>query len=1102
MTRINAAILAVAAAPFAFLAMAPAKEPGKVQASVSFTKQVKPLLKAKCYGCHNPDNPAGKLDVTTAAAIDRGGVSGRLIVAGKPDESIFLDRILGKGGKPRMPMGFPALTKDEEAIIRNWIAQGASTKETTVSFQTDIAPIIKAHCLSCHGSDQGSGGLNLSSGKSLAKGGGSGPVVVPGDPAKSVLLTRLKGLGGMPQMPLGFKPLTAAQIALVEKWILEGADTSDAGPAVHWAYQKPKRPALPPVTDKAWVKNPIDAFVLARLEKEGLSPSREADRETLIRRASLDLTGLPPTLDEIDAFLKDRSPNAYEKVVDRLLASPHYGERMARPWLDLARYADSNGYEKDERRVMWPWRDWVINAYNHNMPFDEFTVEQLAGDMLPNATQDQIVATGFNRNTMQNREGGVDQQEALFEVLIDRLSTTSTVWMGSTLACARCHDHKYDPFTQKDFYEFLAIFNNVDYEMSGDKSVGEEKLNEPTYRVITPALQAEMDAAAVELKAAQEDLARETPERAASRQAWVKQLAKPWMTPAPIAAESLGGTLKIEADGLVRAEGASPDKPVYTITYRPEAGTIRALRIEAVSHETLPMRGPGRSDGGNFVLSRVEAKINGRTVRLASPRASFVQGGYSVDGVLDDNAETGWAIYPSAGRNHVLIVELSEPLEVSAGDTLAITLTHGSQYPQHGLGAFRIQFGDLEHASEFAVDPSVAVLCRTRPEDPALIAAFRNQSQAMEKERSRAAKAEQHVRDINAAIPTTLVMRDRPATGPLKANLHIKGAFVSKGEEVEANIPGFLSAVPIAQPVNRLSLAKWLVHRDNPLTARTQVNRFWEMFFGRGIVESTEDLGTQASPPSHPELLDWLAVEFMDKGWDTKAVIKTIVMSATYRQSSAADRSLLEQDPNNILLARGPRFRMEAEMIRDNAYSVAGILNEKVGGPSVMPSQPEGIWSSPYNGDQWKQSMGVEANRRGLYTFWKRTAPYPSFLALDATSREACTVRRIRTNTPLQALALLNDDAMMTAARGLSRRMLAEAEGSSRDRVIYGFRLCTGRPPTEAEATRLVAFFTQMKLTYGAKTDEAAKLGSSPDEAAWTMVANVLLNLDETLTKG
>jgi hypothetical protein len=732
----------------------------------------------------------------------------------------------------------------------------ADNRSAKVDFGADILPLLKARCASCHAGTGAAAGLDLSTAAGIQKGGSSGKLVLGGNSKGSLLIHRLAGQDGKPRMPMGFAPLGDEEMAKMRAWIDGGASVASAN-GRHWAYVKPVRPALPAVKNKVWIRNPIDAFVLARLEKEGLKPSEQASKETLLRRVSLDLTGLPPTVEEADAFLADTSPNAYEKVVDRLLASPQYGERQARPWLDLARYADTNGYEADRRRSMWPYRDWVVKAFNRNIPFDQFTIEQIAGDLLPNATVDQLVATGFNRNTMHNEEGGVDRAEQRWLTLIDRVATTSQTWLGSTVACAQCHDHKYDPFKQKDFYRFLAYF---------------ETAQEPAYELPSPELDAE-------------------------RQALRKQIAD--------------------------LEAAKAEKK----------------KIDELKNRLNGLRGP-----------------------------------------------------------------------------------------------------------------------------------------------------------------STLIMREPKGAGAPWTYVRLKGSFLAKGEPLYAATPGFLGAAEKDLPQSRLGLAKWLVSKDNPLTARVTVNRMWEQYFGRGLVETTEDLGTQGSKPTHPKLLDWLATEFMRRAWDMKALHRLIVTSATYRQSSAVSPKLLERDPSNELLTRGPRFRLEAEMIRDAALRASGLLSLKMGGPSVYPPQPDGIWDSPYSDERWQPSQGEDRYRRSIYTFWKRTAPYPAFVLLDAASREACTVRRIRTNTPLQALALLNDPGMLDAAKALAKRMTAAP--TSREGIVYAFRSCVTRRPTEAETNRLIALYQRLNDRYTKDPESAKKLGGDPSSAAFTMVANVILNLDENLTKG
>jgi hypothetical protein len=702
----------------------------------------------------------------------------------------------------------------------------------------------------------------------------------------------------------------------------------------HWAYVKPVRPALPKVHQARWIRNPIDAFILARLEKEKLKPSAEADRVTLIRRLSLDLTGLPPTIGEVDAFVADRSKDAYEKLVDRLLASPHYGERWARLWLDLARYADSQGYEKDPPRNMWPYRDWVINAFNANMPFDQFTVEQIAGDMLPNATQDQKIASGFNRNTMINTEGGVDQEQSRVETIVDRVNTTATVWLGSTLACAQCHTHKYDPFTLKEYYQLFAFFNNAD---------------EPELAVPSAAQKAREKQLSSDLARLESEFKKSTPALTAAQAEWEKKVAADPASTNSAAPTNIAGILRL-----------APDK------------------------------------------------------RTAQQRD-----------------------------------ELSDH--------------------------FRSQTPELKEVRE-------------------QLAALRKEEKALQKE-----------------IPKTLVMQERAE--PRETHVLQRGNFLNPAEKVSPGVPGVLPPLPDGQPANRVALSRWLVAPENPLTARVTMNRFWEQIFGRGLVETVEDFGTQGERPTHPQLLDWLATEFMRQHWDVKAMLRLMVTSATYRQSSRSTPELIERDPYNRLYARGPRFRVAAETVRDIALQASGLLSPKIGGPSVFPYQPDGIWTQLYSADKWETSQGENKYRRGLYTFWRRTSTYPSFVSFDAPSRELICPRRQRSNTPLQALTTLNDPSFVEAAQALARRVVQESKGHADADVAYAFRLCVARPPRAQETKRLVALYEQELAQYkqdpaAAKKLDTGDLGQPPKGvsmeslAAWTVVANVILNLDETITKG
>ena len=779
-----------------------------------------------------------------------------------------------------------------------------------VDFVRDIQPIFRASCLKCHGPEKPKAQFRVDSRGFAMKGGVGGKAILPGKGAESLLVRLLLAADPEERMPRKAPPLPKAQIDLLRAWIDQGADWPDAAagaaaPAAHWAYVKPARPA-PPAVDGA--STPIDAFVRARLAREGLAPAPEAPRETLIRRVSLDLTGLPPGPREIDEFLADASPGAYERLVDRLLASPHYGERWARPWLDLARYADTNGFNFDTRRTMWKYRDWVIGALNADMPFDRFTIEQIAGDLLPDATLDQKIATGFHRNTMTNEEGGTDPDEARWETLVDRVNTTAAVWLGSTFACCQCHNHKYDPFTQKEFYQFLAFF---------------ESCTEPKIELLTPDQQARRK----ELRA----------------------------------------------------------------TIGREEATLRK--------ETLPVH----------VGKALEVAVEKRT---------------------------------NTQRNDIVIYCRSQaPAEY-------------------------------------------------KPLTEPLLALY----------------AELDTLDV----ATALVLQEKKGDEPPSTYFRIKGGYTNKGDKVQAAVPASLHPLPAGRPLNRLGLAYWLVDGDNPLTSRVVVNRFWGEFFGRPLLESPEDFGTQSLPPVHPELLDWLATEFMAKGWSMKAIHRTIVLSATYRQSSRLLPGAFDRDPYNRLLARGPRFRMEAEMIRDAMLAAAGLLSEKVGGPSVFPLQADtsGVVAINKVDTAWKPSPGEDRYRRGLYTHWRRTAPFAAFAVFDAPSRECCIVRRPRTNTPLQALTAMNDPAFFDASRGLARRILAEGGSGDRARLAYGFRLCTSRKPADDEVDVLERALGREREHFRAAPAAAAAVFKGTDApadpveaAAWTLIANILINLDETVTK-
>jgi hypothetical protein len=1038
-----------------------------------------------------------------------------------------------------------------------------------VDFKSQIEPIFARNCYQCHGAKKTMGRLRLDDKESALKGGLSGAAIIPGDSKQSLLMKRILGEGDMARMPMGGDPLMPTQIALIRRWIEQGAnwsgDDQSAPPGSqsaikqqehHWAYVKPVRPALPRVKNQSWVRNPIDAFILARLEKEGLRPSPEADKATLLRRVYLDVIGLPPSVKELDEFLADTSPDAYEKVVDRLLASEHYGERWARPWLDMARYADSNGYEKDNLRVAWKYRDWVIGALNKDMPFDQFTVEQIAGDMLPAATIDQKIATGFHRNTMLNQEGGIDPEENRFEALIDRVNTTATVWLGSTIGCAQCHNHKYDPFMQKDYYRLMAFFDNAEYQIVGGGS--ERYVLEPQISLPTPEQEEKRKSLDAEIKQLEARLNTQTPELDAEQAKWERDMLderNKWTTLDLIKLESTGGaTLKKMDDKSALVSGAAPERDVYVVSAKPDLKNITAVLVEALSDASLPKGGPGRDPYGNFLLTGIEAEVT------SPPPGQLDAGPHEIgfkNAFVDDQAyrintralfgkevgdvatdtPSGWFVNATNDqtgrlpRQGVFVAE--KPFDAVSGATLTIRLKYLGGSLNQGMGRFRLSVTTTDEPRRIVSVParvrpvlSIPPSERSGKQREDLSAQFRAASTLLKADRDRLEKLRSEMRALN--ITTALVMQERPGYERPSTFFHERGSFLNKSEKVFAATPAVLPPMPESAPINRLGLARWLVDENNPLTARVTVNRFWEQIFGHGLVETGEDFGTQGDRPSHPELLDWLAVTFRDGetmgqgdkeagrhispispiSWSMKSLVRLVVTSSTYRQSSATTPALLEKDPYNRLLGRGPRFRMEAEMIRDVTLAASGLLSRKLGGPSVFPLQPEGVWKSPYSDERWTVSKGEDRFRRSLYTFVRRSSPHPAMMTFDATSREYCAVRRVRTNTPLQALTMLNDEAAMDAARSLAKRMIEEGGDDLRARLIFGFRACMTRTPKEKEVERLTALSQQQLSNFAANAAEAGKIArdyptraTTAEFAAWTMVANVLLNLDETLTK-
>lgn len=1016
-----------------------------------------------------------------------------------------------------------------------------------ISFNRDIRPILSDNCFQCHGPDEHKrqAGLRLDLQESATKAVESGHVaIVPAKPDASELVRRIVSTDNdllMPPANSG-KKLTPHQIGLLKQWIAEGAEYQG-----HWAFLPVTRPAVPVVNHEQWVRNPIDQFVLERLRLAGLKPSPEATRETLIRRVSLDLTGLPPTPAEVEAFLADTSPEAYEKVVDRLLQSKRYGERMALQWLDFARYADSNGYQTDGSRYQWPWRDWVIDAFNKNQPFDQFTIDQLAGDLLPEPTRAQNIATGFNRNHRLNGEGGIIAEEWRVETVIDRVETTGMTWMALTLNCCRCHDHKYDPITQREFYQFFSFFNNI--AESGTLQ-GESKNTDPLIVVPTDEQEAELVRLDNEIAQGEKRIAETVKLLPQYIAAWEPGFrsrltdggATAWQQLAVNAVKSAGGaTLTKQPDGSYLAGGKNPQNDVYTITAPVDAESFSGLLLECLPDPSLPNMSLGRYSNGNFVLSSVEAEIRGPTLKdplvakFNRAEATYSQKGWEIGLTLDGASNNGWAVDGPTRRDQTNAMFLVEsPLTVPKGATLTIRLKHEA-LGQHNIGRFRLSMTSLPpsavklNGAKFP-DSLKQILAieagkRSPQQQEELEKFFRaNIDSPLKQAESAVAGFKQQQNKIMAAAPNVMVMRELPK--PRDAFVLIRGEYDKRGDKVTAGLPAALPGFPASAPQNRLGLARWLVDPSHPLTSRVWVNRAWERFFGTGLVKTSENFGSQADFPSHPHLLDWLAAEFMQptvapvvtgqpaQKWDMKAIQKLIVMSATYRQSSHVTPQLLERDPDNRLLARGPRFRLSGEALRDQALAVSGLLVDKVGGPSVRPYMPDGVWdeTSRY-GDLrgYKHDKGDGLYRRTMYTIWKRTAAPPTMLLFDAPNREVCTVKRSRTNTPLQALSLLNEITYVEAARKLAERMIS-AGSTIDERLAHGFQRATARRPSARELQILVEGLQADWKNLKQDPEAAKKLiaygdsRSAPDLdpvelAAYTLTANILLNLDEVVTR-
>ncbi len=1027
--------------------------------------------------------------------------------------------------------------------------QSAPATQATpkVDFAREIQPILSANCYKCHGPALQMARLRLDAKKTALAGGQSGKVIQPGNAGGSILYQRVSGLSKQERMPMGPTALTPDQIALIKNWIDQGAEWPDeVGAQVaelkpHWAFVAPVRPAVPPITNARWARNDIDHFIAARLDKEAMTPSPEADKTTLLRRLSLDLIGLPPTIQETDAFLADKSPDAYNKQVERLLASLHYGERWARIWLDAARYADSNGYEKDAPRSVWFYRDWVIRALNQDLPYNQFIVDQIAGDLLPHATQDQIVATGFLRNSMLNEEGGVDPEQFRMEAMFDRMDAIGKGILGITIQCAQCHNHKFDPLKQEEYYRMMAFLNNTD-EASAVVYKPDELMKRSEILRRTSEIE--------------DQLRQAHPDWQKQMAAWEASVAHnqpEWTVLRPEVDDiSTGGSRYLpQPDGSFLALGYAPSFHKVKFTAKVDAADIRAFRLEVLTDPNLPNSGPGRSINGTGVLTEFEAdaapaddpakvtkiKFVKATSDLEMPAAPLPERYQSKSGVLkmggpaalaiDGKDSTGWTTDAGPGlRNQPrkLVFVAERPIGNTKGQTILhiyLSQMGGNEDKddngQNSLGRMRLSYSSAPDAVADPLPANVRAIVATPAEQrsPAQMRAvfsyWRTQVPAWSAQNEEIAALWKNYPEGESQL--VLAAREQGR----ETHILKRGNFLTPDRAVEPGVPAFLPPLPEGAPPTRLTFANWLVDRKAPTTARSIVNRVWQAYFGTGIVATSENFGTQCDPPSNQELLDWLAVQFMDNGWSLKKLQRLIVTSATYRQASTVTPEMLAKDPSNRLLERGPRFRVDAELVRDIALEASGLLNPEIGGPSVHPYAPEFLFLPPasYARKSWIEDHGEERYRRALYTFRFRSTPYPILQAFDAPNGDSSCVRRARSNTPLQALATLNEPVFVESARALALRTLREGGNSDASRLSYAFRRCVARQPTSQETSVLLAFLQKQQerlgsgwlsardLTGFAVTDKTPlPTQVTPNQwAAWTAVSRVILNLDETVTK-
>jgi len=1024
-------------------------------------------------------------------------------------------------------------------VLGATIAVGMTRADEPPQYSRDVRPILAEHCFTCHGpdADKREAGLRLDTLEGATRAADSGKVAITvGKPEASELLRRVTSSDDDVRMPPPStkKTLTDAQKETLRKWIAAGASYQG-----HWAFSAPVRPAVPKVRQADWVRTPIDAFVLSRLEKEQLPPSPATDRVTLLRRVYLDLIGLPPTIAQVDAFLADASPQAFERVVDELLKSPHYGERWARHWLDAARYADSDGFEKDKSRQVAFYRDYVIDAFNRDLPFNQFLIEQLAGDLLPGATQDQIVATGFLRNSMINEEGGVDPEQFRMDAMFDRMDAIGKSILGLTIQCAQCHSHKYDPFTQEEYYRLFAFLNN-DHE---------------SQRVVySPDEQKQVAELASRMRDIESRLREQMPDWNAKQTAWEASVAEVKPAWKVLEIENAGDNAQRylpQGDGSVLAQGYAPTKFTALFTAKCEVPKVTAFRLELLNDPNLPCNGPGRSFMGTCALSEFQVdvasaatpdkktrlKIVEATADVEQPERELEANFYdktndrritgAVKLAIDGDAKTAWGIDAGPGRRNqprkaVFRLEAPVAIEGPVVFTISLQQNHGGwnsdDHMNNNLGRFRVSVTDA--TNDVKADP-VPVRVREALAVPADRRNDAQRSQIFSYWRTLVPEwkgANDEVETLWKQWPagsTSLTLASREQ--PRETKVLMRGDWLKPTRAVGPGVPATLHPIAASSEPPRLQFARWIADAKSPTTARVQVNRIWQAYFGLGLVSTPEDFGVKGDAPSHPELLDWLAVEFAENGWSVKHLHRLIVLSSTYRQSSRVTPESLQRDPANRLLARAPRLRVEGEIVRDIALSVSGLLNEKVGGRSVMPPAPEFLFQPPasYAPFPWVSETGAEKYRRAVYTFRRRSTPFPMLQTFDVPNGDSSCVRRLRSNSPLQALVALNEPLFVECAQALGKQTLAHGGASDEERLKFAFRRVVSRAPTAEEVATLRTMLEKQKkriadgwlspldiATSDGKLPSDLPSGTTPTQlAAYTLVARVLLNLDETITK-